>query len=376
MGAHADLPRRDARHVGKEIHVREAGRAALQHLQARETRPGGDEFLRQQRFLDRPDPRRQPVHQRQVVAEPAQQRHRRVRVQVEQPGGDDVIGEERLVRSRVRIPHFGDRSEADDDAGVVDGDRMSFEDHAGRFDRHDPARHDQLRCDRRLGHRPEYNKAPFPAVVDARANRASHAKIDGLFSSVASRFESCGGNHPTPENAMRRGPGSWNCVTARSILSAPFAETCPHEFVRQGNDPGQSRRRDAPVVPRLCDERHRRSRVARPAGRIEAGPPARAVRHERARQPLEPAVQEVGAGIRRRDGQVPSARRRRDLRHDGPHGAAVLAALSADRRTGQLRIGRRRQRGGLEVHRSPLVEDRRGDDRRPRSRDRRLRAEL
>ena len=34
----------------------------------------------------------------------------------------------------------------------------------------------------------------------------------------------------------------------------------------------------------------------------------------------------------------------RDLRHAGAHGAGLLAALPADRRPGQLRLGRRRQR--------------------------------
>ena len=36
----------------------------------------------------------------------------------------------------------------------------------------------------------------------------------------------------------------------------------------------------------------------------------------------------------------------RDLRHAGAHGAGLLAALPAGRRPGQLRLGRRRQRGG------------------------------
>ena len=43
-------------------------------------------------------------------------------------------------------------------------------------------------------------------------------------------------------------------------------------------------------------------------------------------------------------GQIPPARRHGDLRRAGPDGAGLLAALSADRRPGQLRLGRRRQR--------------------------------
>ena len=41
------------------------------------------------------------------------------------------------------------------------------------------------------------------------------------------------------------------------------------------------------------------------------------------------------------------------LRDAGPHGAAVLAALSAGRRLGQLRLARRRQRRGDALHRMP-----------------------
>ena len=52
---------------------------------------------------------------------------------------------------------------------------------------------------------------------------------------------------------------------------------------------------------------------------------------------------EVRQGRRRRDGQLPPARRHRDLRHARAHGAAVLAALPARRRLGQLRLARRRR---------------------------------
>ena len=56
---------------------------------------------------------------------------------------------------------------------------------------------------------------------------------------------------------------------------------------------------------------------------------------------------QVRQGRRRRDGQLPPARRRGALRDAGAHGAAVLAALSARRRLGQLRLARRRQRRGV-----------------------------
>ena len=42
----------------------------------------------------------------------------------------------------------------------------------------------------------------------------------------------------------------------------------------------------------------------------------------------------------RRDGQLPPTRRRRDLRFAGAHGPAVVDAIHAGRRAGQLRFGR------------------------------------
>ena len=62
---------------------------------------------------------------------------------------------------------------------------------------------------------------------------------------------------------------------------------------------------------------------------------------------------QVRQGRRRRDGQLPPARRLGALRGAGPHGPAVLAALSAGRRLGQLRLARRRSGGGDALHRVP-----------------------
>ncbi len=60
-----------------------------------------------------------------------------------------------------------------------------------------------------------------------------------------------------------------------------------------------------------------------------------------------------GAHRRRRDRQIPPARRHRGLRHHRAHGAGLLAAPHAGRRPGQLRLGRRRQRRGDALHRDP-----------------------
>ena len=66
----------------------------------------------------------------------------------------------------------------------------------------------------------------------------------------------------------------------------------------------------------------------------------------------------------------------RAVRDAGPHGAAVLAALSARRRLGQLRIARRRQRRGDALHRVPAGAPQRRDADRDRSDDRPVPAEL
>ena len=74
-----------------------------------------------------------------------------------------------------------------------------------------------------------------------------------------------------------------------------------------------------------------------------------------------PAVQEVGDGGGRRARQVPPARRLVGLRRARPDGAGVLAPVSADRRAGQLRLGGRRSRRGLPLHRGAAHPDRGGD---------------
>ena len=68
--------------------------------------------------------------------------------------------------------------------------------------------------------------------------------------------------------------------------------------------------------------------------------------------PARPPVREVRPRHRRRDGQVPPARRRGDLRRAGAHGPAVLAAPPADRLPRQLRLARLRP-GRRALHRVP-----------------------
>ena len=67
----------------------------------------------------------------------------------------------------------------------------------------------------------------------------------------------------------------------------------------------------------------------------------------------EPQARQVRPDRRRGDGQVPPARRQRDLRHAGPARAGLLDALPAGRRPRQLRQHRRLARRGDAVHRGP-----------------------
>ncbi len=146
--------------------------------------------------------------------------------------------------------------------------------------------------------------------------------------------------------------------------------------VRQGNAAGKPRRGDAALVSRLRDERDRRPRAPRRARRPEARASPGPVRDAGGEHRLEPAVREVRPRGRRGDGQVPPARRHRHLRHAGADGAGLLDALPARRRPGQLRLGRRRQRGGDALHRVPARPHRRRAAGRHRQRDGRFRPEL
>ena len=95
--------------------------------------------------------------------------------------------------------------------------------------------------------------------------------------------------------------------------------------------------------------------------RPQAGPPPRPARDERDGPAAEPQARQVRADRRRGDGQVPPARRQRDLRHARAHGAELLDALHARRRARQLRQRRRLARGRHALHR--------GAPRPPRDRD-------
>ena len=116
--------------------------------------------------------------------------------------------------------------------------------------------------------------------------------------------------------------------------------------------------------------------LARRARRPQAGAAAHPLRHARRRLRFRPAAPQVGADRRRRDGQVPSARRFGDLRRAGPHGAGLQHAPAADRRAGQFRLDGRRSAGGDALHRIQARQGRRRAAGRHRQGHGRLPAEL
>ena len=155
--------------------------------------------------------------------------------------------------------------------------------------------------------------------------------------------------------APRHPIGLYLGALCRRAAGPPTARPVDQVYERtrhaRAHPPTPHRGGDAAVVHQLLDERHRLPRAAGRSGWTQAGAPADPLRHERAGPRPGPRLQEVGDGRGRRARQVPPARRRLGLRRAGPHGAGVLAPLPADRRAGQLRLGRWRPGRGLPVHR-------------------------
>ena len=87
--------------VGKEVHVVAAGDAAAQHLGGGEARAVEDEVRRGETAFARPDVLLEPHRQRHVVGDAAEQRHRRVRVGVDEPRDQRVPGQRDVLARRV-----------------------------------------------------------------------------------------------------------------------------------------------------------------------------------------------------------------------------------------------------------------------------------
>ena len=82
------------------VHVRVGRRAGLDHLERGQARPDPYELGRDGLGLGREDVFLQPVHQREIVGEPAVHHHRRVGVGVDEPGQHDL---------RPGVDRFGGR---------------------------------------------------------------------------------------------------------------------------------------------------------------------------------------------------------------------------------------------------------------------------
>ena len=129
-------------HVGEEVILVDAGGAATEHLGDRQGDAVGDEVRADHGRFDRPDVLLQPDLQRQVVGDAAQQRHRIVRMRVHQARDQRRIrARHRLARreARARLRHRQDRH----DAAAGHGDRMVFQHHPVRDDRHHETGFDQ-----------------------------------------------------------------------------------------------------------------------------------------------------------------------------------------------------------------------------------------
>jgi len=87
----------------------------------------------------RPDCFLQPAHQRQVVGESAHDGHGCVAVQIDEAGGDDVLGQSDCFCRHVKGSGLGNR-ENRDNASAADGDGVMFERRVVWLDGDDPAR--------------------------------------------------------------------------------------------------------------------------------------------------------------------------------------------------------------------------------------------
>ena len=139
---------------------------------------------------------------------------------------------------------------------------------------------------------------------------------------------------------------------------------------------GRYRSRDEEVVSRLRHERDRRPRAARRARRPQARAPAHPVRHARAGPDLrrKPTASAPRSSAKSSANSIRTASA--GLRRAGAHGAVLQHALSAGRRAGKLRLGRRRSARGHAVHRSAPGAHQRRAARRHRKRNRRFHSEL
>ena len=188
--------------------------------------------------------------------------------------------------------------------------------------------------------RPSTRPRPGVQAADGQGGSGRPPRVDGEGRTHASR--------PTCE----RGQGEEEGARARRISPATSSRSRP---TPRSPAAARSRRSARPTILPLAEFAERAyldyamsvvkgRALPERRGRPEAGAAAHPLRDARAGQPPRRAVKKSRAHRRRRARQVPSARRHRGVRRGGAHGAGLHAALSADRRPGQFRLARRRQR--------------------------------
>ncbi len=115
-------------HIGEEVVFVGTGGAAAQHLGDRQGGTVGDELRADHRRFHRPDVLLQPLHERQIIGDAAQQRHRIVGMRVDQ------TGQQRRIRSRhhplrhealARVGNWQDG----EDVAALHRHRMVFQHH-------------------------------------------------------------------------------------------------------------------------------------------------------------------------------------------------------------------------------------------------------
>ena len=168
------------RRAGEEIHVVEAGDAALQHLDAGQPGAVLDELGRRPFRLGRPDVFLQPGHQRQIVGEAAQQAHRGVGVQVDQARDEGVAGQAIAFPRLVMMIGVGAGQDIDDTA-LIEDEAVLFQDGRRRLDRNDPVGVDAGVANRHSFHGPDAIRAT-PGRQAGRGSRDSlNVLKSGLF---------------------------------------------------------------------------------------------------------------------------------------------------------------------------------------------------
>src|SRR5690606_5797456 len=178
--------------------------------------------------------------------------------------------------------------------------------------------------------------------------RARVAQVRAGSRAGPARFRASG-RSPPPRPPPSESVNPWPWPHSPELLACAPRRGCPDPIRAVPPDPPELPRLRADSAPRICrarlprllDVRGAGPRPAVPRRWPEARAAAHRLRHERAGPERPGQAEEIRAHRRRRDRQVPPARRLGLLRGAGADGAAVLLSLPADRRPGQLRLGRR-----------------------------------